>query len=155
MSMNEGNRPTWAQQHMATAFILAGRSTCAKRRSGAVACLGPRPLVNAYNGAVSGDDHCTDIGCDLDNGGECRGMHACVNLLVQASVYGVSLAGTDIYVTAAPCFDCVKTLAGLNPAVILFAEGDIDPRSADLADRLGITMVKMARSMNGWTLPKG
>lgn len=137
---------------MATAFVMAARSTCIKGGVGAVACSGNRVLVQAYAGSVSGDVHCLDVGCAVDEGGPCRGMHAPLNLLVQAALHGVILTNCKIYVTKAPCFQCVKALAGIHPSGIHYADGTLDMACAKLAQKTGFLISGMKRGDNGWIL---
>jgi dCMP deaminase len=40
----------------------------------------------------------------------CRGIHAEQNVIIQASLHGVSLEGATIYVTHSPCILCAKML---------------------------------------------
>ena len=40
----------------------------------------------------------------------CRGIHAEQNVIVQASLHGVSLEGSTIYCTHTPCVLCAKML---------------------------------------------
>jgi dCMP deaminase len=40
----------------------------------------------------------------------CRGIHAEQNVIVQASLNGVSLEGSTIYATHTPCNQCAKML---------------------------------------------
>jgi dCMP deaminase len=41
----------------------------------------------------------------------CRGIHAEQNVIIQASLHGVSLEGSTIYCTHTPCVLCAKMLA--------------------------------------------
>lgn len=52
-------RPTRAQTLMQTAFLWAERSTCSRLHVGCVIHRDGRILVQGYNGAPAGLDHCT------------------------------------------------------------------------------------------------
>ncbi|PMP86649.1 MAG: cytidine deaminase, partial [Thermodesulfobium narugense] len=103
-------RPDWDSYFMKIAFLVATRSTCIRRRVGAVIVKEKRILSTGYNGAPSGLLHCFDIGCLRDKmnipSGErqelCRGLHAEQNAIIQGAMYGVSLMGSTIYVTNQP-----------------------------------------------------
>lgn len=87
------------------AEIMATLSTCSKRGVGAVAVRNRRILSAGFNGAPSGLPH----QCRLE--GEERKVctscvHAEANVIAQASLHGVSLSGSTIYCTAAPCRGC-------------------------------------------------
>jgi len=86
-------------------------------------------LTTGYNGAPSGLQHCLDIGCLREQlkvpPGErhelCRGLHAEMNALLQASHYGIKIAGATLYSTTYPCSLCAKMLvnAGIKRIVTL------------------------------------
>lgn len=75
-------------------------------------------LATGYNGAPSGLKDCLELGCLRDElhipSGErqeiCRGIHAEQNVIIQASLHGVSLEGSTIYATHTPCVLCAKML---------------------------------------------
>ena len=75
-------------------------------------------LATGYNGAPSGLKDCLELGCLRDElhipSGErqeiCRGIHAEQNVIIQASLHGVSLEGSTIYATYTPCVLCAKML---------------------------------------------
>lgn len=110
--------PTWDDYFLTMARHAATRSTCLRRKVGAVAVLDRHVLATGYNGAPSGLKHCEFTGCLREQKGVpsgerheiCRGLHAEQNVIIQAAVHGVSLKGATIYVTATPCVICAKML---------------------------------------------
>jgi len=100
------------------ASVVAERSTCRRHHVGAVAVRDKHILATGYNGAPSGFKDCLELGCLRDElnipSGErqeiCRGIHAEQNVIIQASLHGVSLEGTTIYATHTPCVLCAKML---------------------------------------------
>jgi len=101
------------------ASVVAERSTCRRHHVGAVAVRDKHILATGYNGAPSGLKDCLELGCLRDElnipSGErqeiCRGIHAEQNVIIQASLHGVSLEGSTIYATHTPCVLCAKMLA--------------------------------------------
>ena len=101
------------------ASVIAERSTCRRHHVGAVAVRDKHILATGYNGAPSGLKDCLELGCLRDElnipSGErqeiCRGIHAEQNVIIQASLHGVSLEGSTIYATHTPCVLCAKMLA--------------------------------------------
>jgi dCMP deaminase len=75
-------------------------------------------LATGYNGAPSGFKDCLELGCLRDELGIpsgtrqeiCRGIHAEQNVIIQATLHGVSLEGSTIYATHTPCNQCAKML---------------------------------------------
>lgn len=114
---------------MEIAYIVAKRSTCLRRKVGAVVVKEHRILSTGYNGAPAGLAHCAEVGCVREKmnvpSGErhelCRGLHAEMNALLQAAYYGVSVAGAMVYSTNYPCGICAKMLvnSGIKKIVIV------------------------------------
>jgi dCMP deaminase len=75
-------------------------------------------LATGYNGAAAGLKDCLELDCLRDemkipSGTRheiCRGIHAEQNVIIQASLHGVSLEGATVYVTHTPCILCAKML---------------------------------------------
>ena len=121
-------RPDWDTYFMQIAHIVAQRSTCLRRKVGAVIVKDKRILTTGYNGAPSGITHCEVTGClreklNVPSGQRhelCRGLHAEQNALLQAALHGISLKGATLYCTNQPCIICAKMLinAGIKEIVI-------------------------------------
>jgi len=98
--------------------VVAERSTCRRHHVGAVAVKDKHILATGYNGAPSGFPDCLELGCLRDELGipsgtrqeVCRGIHAEQNVIIQATLHGVSLEGSTIYATHTPCNQCAKML---------------------------------------------
>jgi dCMP deaminase len=112
------NRPDIDEYFLKVASVVAERSTCCRRHVGAVAVRDKHILATGYNGAPSGLKDCLELGCLRDALGIasgtrheiCRGIHAEQNVIVQASLHGVSLEGSTVYATHTPCNLCAKML---------------------------------------------
>ncbi|NQT21206.1 MAG: cytidine deaminase [Planctomycetes bacterium] len=123
------SRPSWDEYFMRITHEVAQRSTCLRRQVGATLVRNKRILATGYNGAPSGLAHCEDAGCPRERNnvpsGErhelCRGLHAEMNVLIQAAVFGVSTADATLYTTAHPCSLCAKMIinAGVKRVVTL------------------------------------
>jgi len=111
-------RPNSDEYFLKIASVVAERSTCRRHHVGAVAVKDKHILATGYNGAPSGFKDCLELGCLRDElqipSGErqeiCRGTHAEQNVIIQASLHGVSLEGSTIYATHTPCILCSKML---------------------------------------------
>lgn len=111
-------RPDSDEYFLKIASVVAERSTCRRHHVGAVAVGNKHILATGYNGAPSGLKDCLELGCLRDElhipSGErqeiCRGIHAEQNVIIQASLHGVSLEGSTIYATHTPCVLCAKML---------------------------------------------
>ena len=116
--MNDFSRPDIDEYFLKIASVVAECSTCRRHHVGAVAVKDKHILATGYNGAAAGVKDCLELGCLRDElnipSGErheiCRGIHAEQNVIIQASLHGVSLEGSTIYVTHTPCVLCAKML---------------------------------------------
>jgi dCMP deaminase len=121
-------RPGWDEYFLEIAKLVSKRSTCLRRKVGALVVKGRRILATGYNGTPSGIKHCSEAGCLRERlkipSGErhelCRGLHAEQNVLLQASLHGVSLRDSVLYVTNQPCIICAKMIinAGIREVVV-------------------------------------
>ncbi len=116
--MKRLTRPGSDEYFLKIASVVAERSTCRRHHIGAVAVRDKHILATGYNGAPSGFKDCLELGCLRDElnipSGErqeiCRGIHAEQNVIIQATLHGVSLEGSTIYATHTPCILCAKML---------------------------------------------
>jgi len=121
-------RPNWDEYFMNIAELVATRSTCLRRKVGAIIVKDRRMLATGYNGAPSMITHCDEAGCirvrlNIPSGERhelCRGLHAEQNAFLQAALYGTSLKGASLYSTTQPCIICAKMIinAGIKEIVI-------------------------------------
>jgi dCMP deaminase len=147
-------RPSWDEYFLKITDLVATRSTCLRRRVGAVLVLEKRVLATGYNGAPSGLAHCLDVGClreqgDIPSGQRqelCRGIHAEQNAIIQAARHGISISGSVLYSTTQPCVTCTKMLINAGVTRILYFEGYADELSRQMLDEAGIDVAKMERS---------
>ena len=141
-------RPSWDAYFMEITRLVAQRSTCLRRRVGAVLVKDKRILATGYNGAPSGLPHCLDVGClreknDIPSGERhelCRGLHAEQNVIIQAARHGIPIQGSTLYCTTRPCVICAKMVINANIAVVYFEEGYADELSYQMFREAGIEL---------------
>jgi dCMP deaminase len=136
-------RASWDEYFMAIAREVASRSTCDRKHVGAVIVRDRSILATGYNGSIRGLAHCDDEGHMMEDGHCVRTVHAEANAIVQAARNGVRLEGSDIYVTASPCFGCFKMVANAGLRRICFGEFYRDERIFTLSEQLGIQLVHL------------
>jgi len=128
-------RPSWDEYFIEITKVVSKRSTCLRRKVGAVIVKDKRILSTGYNGAPSGLKHCGQLGGCLREqmhvpSGErhelCRGLHAEQNAIIQAAVHGVSIKNSVLYCTTHPCIICAKMIinSGIKEIVILASYPD-------------------------------
>jgi len=143
-------RPSWDAYFMEITSLVAQRSTCLRRKVGAVLVKDKRILATGYNGAPSGLPHCLDVGCmreqnNIPSGQRhelCRGLHAEQNAIIQAAIHGVSIKGATLYCTNMPCSICTKMLINAGIVEIYYKEGYSDSLASDMLAEAGIKPIK-------------
>ena len=116
--MTQSARPDIDEYFLKVASVVAERATCRRHHVGAVAARDKHILATGYNGAAAGLKDCLELGClrdelNIPSGTRheiCRGIHAEQNVIIQASLHGVSLEDSTIYCTHTPCVLCAKML---------------------------------------------
>ncbi len=143
------DRPSWNDYFLSIAGLVSTRSTCLRRRVGAVLVRDKKILATGYNGAPSKVRHCSQTGCiriklNIPSGQRhelCRGLHAEQNAFLQAALHGTSLKGSSLYCTTQPCIICAKMIinAGITDIVI---KGDYpDKLSKELLKEAGVKVM--------------
>lgn len=112
-------RKSWDEYFLAIAAEVAERSTCPRRRVGAVLVKDKRIKGTGYNGAPRGLPHCDDVGCLMDNGHCIRTIHAEINALLECTPE--ERAGATLYCTDYPCDNCAKVIANCGIARVVYA----------------------------------
>lgn len=145
---SEQSRPGWDEYFMEITRVVASRSTCLRRKVGAILVLEKRILATGYNGPPAGLPHCGEVGCIRDKKGIpsgenlhlCRGTHAEANLITQCAKFGIRAEGSTLYINTSPCNQCMKLLININIEKIVYMEKYSDPLSWELAEQAGIRM---------------
>ncbi|HCX73526.1 MAG TPA: cytidine deaminase [Candidatus Cloacimonas sp.] len=146
-------RPTWHQYFMEMAFLAATRSTCLRRKVGAIIVQNNQVLATGYNGAPKRVRHCKDTGCLRSKlqvaSGErhelCRGVHAEQNAIIQAAINGTSIKNADLYCTNQPCVICSKMLINAEINNIYIAEAYPDKLAEQMLAEAGIGVYLLDR----------
>ena len=139
-------RPSWDEYFMSIANLVKERSTCIRRKVGAVIVKDKNILATGYNGPPSGLPHCIDVGCLREKlgvpSGErhelCRGLHAEQNAIIQAAKHGISIKGSTLYCTHMPCSICMKMIINAGIVEVVYQEGYPDELSESFIKQSGI-----------------
>ncbi len=143
---NIPGRPNWDEYFMEIAEVVRKRSTCMRRKVGALIVKDSRILATGYNGAPSGVPHCGEVGClraqlGVPSGERhelCRGIHAEQNAIVQAAYLGVSIDGGTLYCTNQPCVLCAKMIINAGIKRIVIKEGYPDELAEKMLAEAGL-----------------
>ena len=139
-----GDRPSWDEYFMATAFLMSSRSACGRLHVGCVMVSGGehkhRIIAAGYNGFLPGTPHKSR----LRDGHEQATVHAEQNAISDAARRGVSLDGATAYITHYPCINCAKIMAAAGiKAVKYHLDYNNDDLVAGLLGDADITIEKL------------
>lgn len=151
------------EYYMNIAVQVSLRSTCTRRRVGAVIVKDNRILSTGYNGAPSKLPNCSDCKgrCyrSLHNipSGEkldlCYAIHAEQNAIMNALRTGESLEGAVIYITTFPCSTCAKLILQTGIKDIFFIDTYKNEFTKSLLIEAGAKLVNIDGSR--FQTPKG
>ena len=144
-------RPSWDNYFLKITHLVAERSTCLKRKVGAIIVKDNRILTTGYNGAPKGLKHCSETGCirkemNVGSGQRhelCRGLHAEQNAIVQAAWHGVKIKDATLYCTYQPCIICVKMMLNAGIKKIVFQGSYPDELSSKMIKESKIEVIHL------------
>ena len=126
-------RLDWDKYFLALARVVASRSTCAKRKVGAVIVKDKQVLSTGYVGAPSGMLDCFEVGvCARNQHGDrlyCVSVHAEMNAIVFAGKQGININGATLYTTLEPCPVCLKLAYQAGIREVVFEDSYEDSKS--------------------------
>lgn len=148
------SRPSWNRYFTEIVRLVSTRSTCVRRKVGALLVKDKHILATGYNGAPSGLAHCIEAGCLREQLGIlagqrheiCRGLHAEQNAIIQAAAHGVNISGADLYSTTMPCVICAKMVINAGIKRVFYLEGYPDELTESFFEQAGIPLIRLPGS---------
>ncbi|MBE0524464.1 MAG: cytidine/deoxycytidylate deaminase family protein [Methanosarcinales archaeon] len=142
-------RPTLDEYFMEIAEVVAKRTTCLRKKVGAVIVRDKRILATGYNGAPRNLEHCLDIGCirqqqNIKSGTRhelCRAVHAEQNAIIQSALHGVSVENATLYCTHQPCVLCAKMIINSRITRVVYANPYPDNEAIKFFKSAGVEVV--------------
>jgi len=133
----------WDDYWMKITVDISLRSTCVRRKIGAVIVKDTIIVSTGYNGAPRGFPHCIERGCIRDELGIqsgtrheiCFGVHAEQNALLQA---GRDATGGTLYVNAYPCKICAKMVLNASIKQVVISGTYSDTEGIELLKEGGV-----------------
>ena len=125
-------RMPWPDYFMSITYLVRERSTCLRRKVGAIAVKDRHILATGYNGAPSGVRHCLETGCLREQMGIPSGQR-------HEICRGVSIAGAELYCTTFPCAMCSKMLINCGIKHIWYSEHYPDELGLAMLSEAGVT----------------
>lgn len=147
-SIPDGERPNWNEFFLAHAALASSRSTCIRRKVGAVIVTQDMHIVSSgYNGAPPRCQHCKDLGCerqklDVPSGQRheiCRAVHAEQNAICAAAKSNGGVNGCTIYIYGgSPCIICAKMIVSVGIKKVIYYGSYPDTASLSLLAEGGV-----------------
>ena len=143
--------------YMNIAVQVSLRSTCMRRKVGAVIVKDNRILATGYNGAPSGLPNCID-NCErcyrsahnIPSGQcleLCYAVHGEQNAILNALKTGEDLKGASIYVNTYPCSTCAKLIIQVGISNIYFVDEYENVFTKNMLEEAGVNLVKLDGSI--------
>ncbi|MBQ8657788.1 MAG: cytidine/deoxycytidylate deaminase family protein [Clostridia bacterium] len=143
----------WDKRFMELTETVATWSSCFQenRQVGAVIVKDKRVMTTGYNGAPAGIESCKEKGeclrrkLNIPSGTQhelCFAVHAEQNAIIQASRYGICIAGATLYCTHQPCVICAKMIINAGIKRVVYKHGYPDEFSIALFNEAGVSVEK-------------
>lgn len=138
-------RATWQEYFMNIAKIVSERSTCDRAYVGCVLVNKDNRIVSTgYNGSISGNPQCDEVGHTMRDGHCIATIHAEMNALLYCAKEGISVKNSICYVTHFPCLNCTKALIQAGVSKIYYENGyRIDDYAIELLENNGIEYIQI------------
>ena len=103
--------------------MVATRSTCDRAFVGCVLVNEDNRIISTgYNGSITGNKHCDEVGHTMRDGHCIATIHAEMNALLYCAKEGISVKSARCYVTHFPCLNCTKALIQSGIKAIIYKE---------------------------------
>lgn len=111
-----------------TVIALSHLGSCRRAQVGALIVRNGRIVCTGYNGSPPGELHCTDVGCEMQDGHCIRTTHAEANAICFAAREGLSTKDADMWVygwDGGICHRCRKLAlsAGIREIIVVKQDG--------------------------------
>lgn len=138
-------RVSWQEYFMDIAVKVSSRSTCDRAMVGCLIVNDDNRIVSTgYNGSVSGNPHCDDVGHTLRDNHCIATIHAEMNAILYCAKEGISINNCTVYVTHFPCLSCTKALIQSGIKHIYYKHDyRIDSYAIELLDKNNIRHEKI------------
>lgn len=138
-------RKSWDEYFMEITEMVATRSTCDRAFVGCILVNKDNRIVSTgYNGSLSGNPSCDEIGHTMRDGHCIATIHAEMNALLYCAKEGIKVNGCKCYVTHFPCLNCTKALLQAGITEIYYKDDyRVDEYALELIKNNNIKLVKM------------
>jgi dCMP deaminase len=121
-------------------YLVSLRSTCPKKKVGAILIKDNRIIAMGYNGVLPNMDHSKGI----DEDGITHTVHAEANIIAFCAKEGIPTKGTTLMTTLSPCEKCAELIIQSGIKEVIFLE----QYRIDTAEMLKNNGVKVSFTLN-------
>lgn len=139
-------RLPWNEYFMQLAKTVAMRGTCDRAYVGCVLVNDENRIVSTgYNGSISGNPQCDEVGHTMRDGHCIATIHAEMNALLYCAKAGIKVKGSKCYVTHYPCLNCTKALIQAGISKVYYGEAyRVDEYAAQLFKQNDIETIQIS-----------
>lgn len=147
----------WDEYFMNIAVQVGLRSTCIRRKVGALLVKDNKIISTGYNGSPKGIPNCSDNAdrCyrsahNIPSGEKldlCYAVHAEINAIMNAIKTGSDLSDSVIYVTTFPCSSCAKALIQAGVKKICYLDNYTNEFTLKMIEEAGVECKEMDSSI--------
>jgi dCMP deaminase len=137
---------------MKIAYVIAERSTCLRRKVGAIIVKDKHILSTGYNGAPAGTKDCIEHGnCLRDelkvpSGKDkhiCRAVHSEQNAIIQAAKFGIEVKGGTMFCTHNTCMVCARMMINAGIKKVITCASRHEKEFVDLFKEAGVEYINI------------
>lgn len=141
-------RRSWEEYFMNIAEIVSERGTCDRAYVGCVLVNKDNRIVSTgYNGSISGNPQCDEVGHKMRDGHCIATIHAEINALIYCAKEGITVKNSVCYVTHFPCLNCTKALIQAGISKIIYKEAyRVDEYALELLDNNKIPYIQIDKT---------
>lgn len=148
-------RPSFGEEYMTSAYNFSKRSTCLRRKTGAVIAKNNIFVSEGYNGAPEGSPHCTDLGVclreqlNIPSGMRdeiCKAVHAEINAILNSPTKD-ERKGAIMYATTSPCTSCARIISNSGIKKVFYSSQYNAPETKKILDDAKIGIEKFSGVM--------
>jgi dCMP deaminase len=129
------NRITRDEVFFKTALLFSERSTCPRKKVGAVLVKDKRIIATGYNGVLPGISE----KFSLNEDGSSRTVHAEANIISFCAKHGISTDGAELFITLSPCEKCAELIVQAGITKVRYLEKYRCDKGILLLESLGIS----------------
>lgn len=125
--------------YMGIAYEISSASYAKRRKVGTILVKDNNIISFGYNGTPKGFSNV----CEDGNSTKPEVLHAESNAIAKCAQSTMNSAGSTMYSTCAPCFDCAKLIIQAGITKVYYLEDYRDNKGLELLDAAKILTVKI------------